>query len=123
MVLGTGIDIIEVERIKKIAERNPRFLEKIFTSREIDYCMKKTNKYQHLAARFAAKEAFFKAICPQGQRGIGYRDIEVVMDKSGGPRLRSHGKAHKALRSREAALSIAHERDFAVAVVITSMGG
>jgi holo-[acyl-carrier protein] synthase len=61
MVKGIGIDIIEVERVKKLAEKNPRFLERIFTDREISYCVEKRNKYQHLAARFAAKEAFFKA--------------------------------------------------------------
>lgn len=55
MISGIGIDIIEVKCIKKLSERNPRFIQRIFTSVEISYCLKKRNKYQHLAARFAAK--------------------------------------------------------------------
>ena len=83
MVIGVGIDIIEVERVRKLAEKHPRFLERIFTSREIKYCMQKRNKYQHLAARFAAKEAFFKAI---GRR-INWRDVELFNLPSGKPQL------------------------------------
>ena len=60
MIVGIGMDIIEVRRVKEAVEKNPRFLERIFTRREIDYSLTKKNKYEHLAARFAAKEAFFK---------------------------------------------------------------
>ena len=88
MVKGIGIDIIEVERVKKIAEKNPKFLDRIFTSREVSYCLKKRNKYQHLAARFAAKEAFFKAI---GKR-ISWKEVELFNLPSGKPQLEIKSK-------------------------------
>ena len=62
MIVGIGVDIIEVERIQKLAEKSPRFLKRVFTDEEIKYCNEKKNKYQHLAARFATKEAFFKTL-------------------------------------------------------------
>jgi holo-[acyl-carrier protein] synthase len=112
MVLGTGIDIIEVERVKTIAERNPRFLEKIFSSNEIDYCLKKRNTYQHLAARFAAKEAFFKAL---GKR-ISWTAVELYNLPSGKPELKIKNK--QRFRVEKAHVSISHLKDYAVAAVI-----
>ena len=112
MILGTGIDIIEVGRVKRIAEKNPRFLEKIFTASEIDYCLKKRNKYQHLAARFAAKEAFFKAI---GRR-INWTDVELYNLSSGKPELKIKNK--ERFRIENAHVSISHLKDYAVAAVI-----
>jgi holo-[acyl-carrier protein] synthase len=112
MILGTGIDIIEVERVKRIAEKSPRFLEKIFTSGEIGYCLKKKNKYQHLAARFAAKEAFFKAI---GKR-INWTDVELFNLSSGKPELKIKNK--ERFRIEKAHVSISHLKDYAVAAVI-----
>lgn len=112
MVLGIGIDIIEVKRIKKLAEKNPRFLQRIFTSREINYCQKKRNKHQHLAARFAAKEAFFKAI---GRR-INWTDIELFNLSSGKPQLKI--KSKERFSFEEAHVSISHLAEYAVAAVI-----
>jgi phosphopantetheine--protein transferase-like protein len=69
MVIGIGIDIIEIERIKKsIDTYGDSFLNKIYTKNELDYCLAKHNKYQHLAARFAAKEAIYKALLPAGKK-------------------------------------------------------
>ncbi len=112
MVIGTGIDIIEVERVKTITEKNARFLDKIFTSREIQYCMKKKNKYQHLAARFAAKEAFFKAL---GKR-ISWTAVELYNLSSGKPELKIQNQ--RRLRIEKAHVSISHLKDYAVASVI-----
>ncbi len=112
MILGTGIDIIEVERVKKIAEKSPRFLEKIFTSSEIDYCLKKKNKYQHLAARFAAKEAFFKAL---GKR-INWTDVELYNLSSGKPELKIKNK--EGFHVEKSHVSISHLKEYAVAAVI-----
>jgi len=112
MVKGIGIDIIEVERVKKLAEKNPRFLERIFTDREISYCVEKRNKYQHLAARFAAKEAFFKAI---GRR-IGWREVELINLSSGKPQLEI--KSKERFSFEEAHVSISHLAEYAVATVI-----
>ena len=112
MVKGIGIDMIEVERIKKTSEKNPKFLEKIFTSNEVSYCLKKRNKYQHLAARFAAKEAFFKAI---GRR-INWKDVELTNAPSGKPQLKI--KSKERFSFIEADVSISHLKEYAVAMVI-----
>jgi holo-[acyl-carrier protein] synthase len=112
MVRGIGIDMIEVERIKRTAKKNPKFLDRIFTSGEVRYCLKKRNKYQHLAARFAAKEAFFKAI---GKR-INWKDVELINAPSGKPRLEISTKERFAFV--QAHVSISHLKEYAVAVVI-----
>jgi holo-[acyl-carrier protein] synthase len=112
MVKGIGIDMIEVDRIKKTAEKNPKFLERIFTSHEVSYCLKKRNKYQHLAARFAAKEAFFKAI---GRR-INWKDVELINAPSGKPQLKI--KSKERFSFVEADVSISHLKEYAVAMVI-----
>lgn len=83
MVVGLGFDLIEVERIKQVAERYPKFLERVFTPREKEYSLAQKNPYLHLAARFAAKEAFFKAI---GRR-IPWAKIGVYNLPSGQPEL------------------------------------
>jgi len=112
MIAGIGIDFIEVERIKKLAEKNPRFTQRVFTSHEIDYCEGKANKYQHFAARFAAKEAFFKAL---GRR-IRWTDVGVVNRPSGQPQLdiRKRDRYPFAM----AHVSIAHLAEYALALVI-----
>jgi len=107
-----GVDIVDVPRIKRLAENNPRFLKKIFTSEEIEYCMDKKNKYQHLAARFAAKEAFFKAL----GRKIAWTDVGVVNLPSGKPRLLIHSKENFPFKNSE--ISLSHLKDYAVAVVL-----
>ncbi len=112
MVKGIGIDIIEVERVKKITKKNPKFLDRIFTSREVSYCLKKRNKYQHLAARFAAKEAFFKAI---GRR-INWKDVELFNLPSGKPQLEI--KSKERFSFVETHVSISHLKEYAVAMVI-----
>jgi len=112
MITGIGIDIIEVKRIKNSVEKNPRFLQRIFTSQEITYCQGKKNKYQHLAARFASKEAFFKAL---GKR-IKWTDIELVNFPSGKPQLNI--KAKERFSFKQVQVSISHLADYAAAVVI-----
>lgn len=112
MITGIGIDFIEVDRIKKLVEKSPRFLEKIFTPVEISYCSKKKNKYQNFAARFAAKEAFFKAL---GKR-VHWKDVELVNLPSGKPRLEFKG-AQKRPFTR-AHVSVSHLTEHAMAMVI-----
>lgn len=112
MIVGVGIDIIEVERVKRIAEKNTRFLRKVFIQEEIEYSLEKKNKYQHLAARFAAKEAFFKAL---GRR-ISWTDIGLVNLPSGKPQLEI--KSKEKFPFDKAQVSISHLKDYAVAVVI-----
>ena len=112
MITGIGIDIIEVARIKKSAEKNPRFLQRIFTPREISYCQRKKNKYQHLAARFASKEAFFKAL---GKR-IRWTEIELMNLSSGKPQLNIESKERFSFSHVH--VSISHLADYAAAVVV-----
>ena len=94
MITGIGIDLIDVERIKKLIEKNPRFIQRIFTRKEIHYCQNKVNKYQHFAARFAAKEAFFKAL---GRR-IKWKDVGLINLSSGKPELEINTKKNFPLK-------------------------
>ena len=112
MIAGIGIDIIEVERVEKFVERTPRALEKVFTPKEAKYSLDKKNKYQHLAARFAAKEAFFKAL---GKR-IAWTDVELFNLSSGKPELNIKEKERFSFDFTH--VSISHLADYAVAVVI-----
>jgi holo-[acyl-carrier protein] synthase len=112
MILGVGIDMIEVARIRRAIERNPRFADRVFTAAEIRYCQGKKNEYQHLAARFAAKEAFFKSL---GRR-IGWTDVEVSNLPSGQPHLVVRSGADFGYARSH--LSLSHLADHAIAIVI-----
>lgn len=122
MIVGCGVDVIEVARIRRAAERfGRRFLERIFTSAEIAYVERKHNRWERYAARFAAKEAGMKALGTGLRRGVRWRDFEVSNQASGKPTLRLHGEAARiadGLGVRQAHLSITHTRESAVAVVI-----
>ena len=119
MVKGIGVDIIEIERIRRGVENSgTSFLERIFTKAEIDYCSAKHNKYQHLAARFAAKEAVSKALST-GLRGeFGWKDIEVVNDRLGKPLVVLHGPLQDRLNGASILLSISHSDSHVVAMVV-----
>jgi holo-[acyl-carrier-protein] synthase len=114
MIKGIGIDIIEIERIKESVEKyGDSFLQRIFTPAEIAYCRKggKGLRYPELAARFAAKEAYVKAL-GTGMTKQGWTEIEVVKDPKGKPLLAVKGK-----RARKAHLTLSHSRDYAAAAV------
>ncbi len=111
------MDIIEVKRIQSLAEKNPKFLSRIFTETEIAYCSKKKNKYQHLAARFAVKEAFFKAL----GRKIQWTDIGIKNMPSGKPVLEILSEENFSFS--ETNVSISHIKDYAVATVILTVKG
>ncbi len=120
MICGSGIDIVKNERLKEAVEKwGERFLKRIFTDHELDYCMSRTWPYPCLAARFAAKEAFIKAA--GGMVGFTFIDIEVLNDKSGRPYLNLHngaGECMKRLSVMNHILSVSHEREFSVALVL-----
>jgi holo-[acyl-carrier protein] synthase len=100
MIFGIGIDIIEIERIKKSIERFDKiFLNKIYTKTELDYCLSKKNKYQHFAARFAAKEAIAKALATGWSKGFRWKDIEIYNEKSGMPSVKLSGNLNEFLGS------------------------
>ena len=120
MVLGLGIDIIEIARVKKSIDRyGDNFLNKVFTENEINYCNSKFNKYQHFAARFAAKEAVYKALTSGWKEGLRWKDIEVQNDVSGMPSIKPSGKL-KLFLSENAQLkvSISHSDNYVTAVAI-----
>jgi holo-[acyl-carrier protein] synthase len=117
-MLTTGVDIIEIPRIKQVLDRyGQRFLNRVFTPDEIAYCR---GRAPNLAGRFAAKEAVMKAL-GTGVRGVSWKDIEVIRADSGAPSLRLHGRAEKRaqrLQVGEMSLSISHSREYAVAFVV-----
>lgn len=92
MIFGTGIDIIEVDRVENQISTNNGFAEGIFTKREIEYCESKKNKAQHYAARYAAKEAFFKALGTGWRYGMAFIEIEILNNQLGKPDVILHGK-------------------------------
>src|SRR5246127_5364208 len=110
MIVGTGIDIAEVPRIRDtIARHGQRFLKRVFTEGEIAYCESKANRVERYAARFAAKEAGMKAIGTGWNHGVRWRDIEVSRQPGGRPTLLLHGKAAEfaaQLGARHSALSL-----------------
>ena len=115
-----GIDVISVARIEAVMTRwGAKFLERVFTSGEIEYCKSRHVPARSFAARFAAKEAFVKAVSGKRPGGIRYRDVEVVVNEGGVPALRPHGTAKLALGKRRAEVSLSHEENLAVAIVIT----
>jgi holo-[acyl-carrier protein] synthase len=121
MIFGTGIDIIEVSRIKTVMEKDIGFREKIFTPGEIEYCETKRHKYENYAARFSAKEAFLKAIGTGWRFGIRFADIDVYHDEYGKPLIRLNGKAEELARNEcisKIHVSLSHVKEMATAVVI-----
>ena len=122
MIVGTGIDIAEVPRIRQSIERfGQRFLERIFTDGEQRYCDSKVNRMERYAARFAAKEAAMKALGTGWNHGVRWRDCEVVRMPGGRPTIAFHGKAGEfaaKLGVKNAALSISHTQEQAIAQVI-----
>ena len=118
-MLSTGVDIIEISRIARTLERyGERFLRRIYTPGELEYCRGRPSK---LASRFAAKEATMKAL-GTGVRGVGWKDIEVTRAPSGAPGILLHGRA-KARAERlgvlEISVSMSDSQDNAVAFVVT----
>lgn len=122
MIVGTGIDIAEVPRIAQSIERfGARFLERIFTEGEMQYCDSKANRTERYAARFAAKEAAMKALGTGWNYGVRWRDCEVVRMPGGRPTLKFHGKAAEfagKLGVKNIALSLTHTQEQAMAQVI-----
>jgi holo-[acyl-carrier protein] synthase len=122
MIVGTGIDIAEVARIRHARERfGERFLKRVFTPEEARYCLARQNTDERLAARFAAKEAGMKAIGTGLRHGVSWQDVEVVRQPGGRPGVRFHGKAAEfaaALGCQRAHLSLSHTKEQAIAFVI-----
>lgn len=120
MVIGIGIDIIEIDRIKEsVDEYGDHFLKKVYTPNEIKYCLSKKNKYQHLAARFAAKEAIYKAVSSNWDSELGWQDMEIINAPNGMPEVKFKGNLEKFLSNEKSLkISMSHSRDYVACVAI-----
>jgi holo-[acyl-carrier protein] synthase len=120
MIIGLGTDIAEVPRMLKSIE-NTAFQVKVFSAAEIEYCETKTNKAQSYAARFAAKEAFFKALGTGWRGGMAFNEVEVLNDDLGKPYIMLRGKTAEILLERKIRIihvSLSHIREVAMATVV-----
>ncbi len=122
MILGTGVDLTEIHRIdRSIARYGSRFLNRVFTPGEQQFCLRKRSAAESFAARFAAKEAGAKALGTGISRGVNWLEIEVVRIPGQRPHLQLHGRALEIstrLGVRHIALSLTHTADIAMATVL-----
>ena len=121
MKVTVGTDIIEVERIKNAIESNEKFVETVFTQKEIEYCeSKKITKYEHYSARFAAKEAIFKAISNylKDKYSISWKNVEVQNDENGRPYVNF---IDIDINIKDVDISLSHIKDYAIASAIVTI--
>jgi holo-[acyl-carrier protein] synthase len=122
MVYGIGIDIIKIGRFEDALKRwGNRLNERLFTPQELLICHKKAQPGRHLALRFAAKEAFLKALGIGMFQGVAWKDIEILNDPLGRPQMKIMGKAKKLCQKKginEILVSISHEEEYGVAQVL-----
>ncbi|ULQ51486.1 holo-ACP synthase [Flavihumibacter fluvii] len=121
MILGTGIDIVEVHRIAEKIAKGQGFREMVFSSSEIAYCEKQGHPEQHYAARFAAKEALFKALGSGWLNGTAFDEIEIAHDAKGQPNLQLKGQTAETLAKFQISrihVSLSHQASMATAIVI-----
>ena len=125
MVAGIGIDVVAVSRIKRAAARSGgRFLNRVYTGREREYCLARRDPYPCLAARFAAKEAVFKAL-GNGLANCRWQDVEILQAPTGTPFVRLSGGAAaiaRALGVKQVLVSLAHEKEYAAAFAVALKG-
>jgi holo-[acyl-carrier protein] synthase len=122
MIVGIGVDIVEVGRIRRAVERyGERFLGRIFTEAETDYCRRAARPAERFATRFAAKEAALKALGVGWRKGLRFLDVEVANDELGAPTIGFSGRALQLSEELEVGrvhVSLSHHRNFAIAQVI-----
>lgn len=126
MIVGSGIDLVEIERIQRSVDRyGARFLNRVYTPAEQAYCLRKRASAESFAARFAAKEAAAKALGTGISRGVNWLEIEVVREPGGRPRVVLHGRAAQfaaRLGATRVALSLSHTAALAMASVVLEDG-
>lgn len=122
MIFGTGIDIVDISRFERfVREGKDALFQRVFTPGEIEYCNRKKRSAQHFAIRFAAKEAFFKAVGLGLREGMSWKDVEVVKNVLGKPDLELHGRAAVIFAEMELIRShtaLSHDGAYAVAMVV-----
>lgn len=118
-IIGHGIDLVDCHRIQELADRyGRRFLERIFTPGELNYCLRRKRKWEHLAGRFAAKEAVLKVLGTGWRDRIAWTHIEITNNRSGRPEVRLSGYTGEVARKlglKEIAISISHTKTHAIA--------
>ena len=120
MITGIGTDLIEIVRIQRAIEKNPHFMERVYTANEIAYCRRKKNAWQSFAARFAAKEAVSKAL-GTGIGPVGLMEIEILNAENGQPKVVLHGKALELAADRniqQVHISLSHSEAYAMATAV-----
>ena len=126
MIYGIGIDLVNINRIERVFRRwGDRFGARVFAPAETEFCSKRVYPFSAFALRFAAKEAFSKALGLGMRRGLKWRDIEVFHDPNGKPGLRLHGRSSDICREAGITgihLSLSDENDYGVAVVVLEKG-
>lgn len=121
MITGIGLDVIEVERVAEKIQKEQGFRELVFAAAEIEYCEPKAHKYEHYAARFAAKEALFKALGTGWASGTSYNEIIILGDEAGKPEVRFTGETGVTLKHLDLSkinISLSHLKNIAAAVVV-----
>jgi len=120
VIAGVGTDLVEIARIQNAIEKNPHFMERVYTKEEIAYCQRKKNPWQSFAARFAAKEAVSKAF-GTGIGPVGLTEIEIRNKSNGQPEVVLHGKAQAMADSRNIQrvhVSLSHSETYAMATAV-----
>lgn len=120
MIMGLGTDIVEIASIQKAMEQSKRFARRVFTENEISYCESKPQKYQHYAARFAAKEAVMKALKIGWDKGVQWKQVEVINQPCGAPMIVPGGRTKELLDKMGVTsieISLSHSEQYAIAVV------
>ena len=122
MIFGTGLDIIEIDRIKNSIEKySPKFEQRVFTSSEISYCKSQGDPAKHFAARFAVKEAVSKCLGTGITGALGFQDMEIIHEDTGKPVLNMIGKGKELfqkLKLKSIHISISHDSTYAIAHAI-----
>jgi holo-[acyl-carrier protein] synthase len=122
MIIGTGIDLVEIARLRKVIERlKDRFILRVFTPGEQEFCNAHRDPVPHYAVRFAAKEALFKALGTGWAKGVTWLDVEVQRERQDAPTMALRGEAQRlsaAMGAQKAHLSLSHSDQWAIAMVI-----
>jgi len=120
--LGIGVDLVRIPRLREVVQRwQDRFLRRVFTEAELDYCLERRDPIPHLAARFAAKEAALKALGTGLRMGINWRELEIRRERDEAPQMVLTGRCREigeAKGARQLLLSITHDGDYAVAQAV-----
>lgn len=130
MIIGNGVDLVKIDRIQKLLEKeNSSFKTKLYTKVEIAYCENKHSPFKHFASRYAAKEAFLKAIGYGMREGVSWQDIEIVNDSYGKPEIKISNNMAKIIEKIHnfnnkyimISLSLSDEEEYAIAFVTISL--